>query len=203
MLGKGAFGKVNLGLHRLTRKLVAIKSTNRDDIREESTKKKMQNEIDILKSLRHPSHIKLLETFSTDKHYLIVMELCPGGDLLNYVRKRRKLKEDAAKLIFRQIMQGISYLHANGIVHRDIKLDNILLDGKGNVKIGDFGVSKKITQNELLFEQCGTPAYIAPEIVRELGYKGYPVDIWSAGICLYAILYGNVPFKASNGNDLN
>jgi len=100
-------------------------------------------------------------------------------------------------------MQGISYLHANGIVHRDIKLDNILLDGKGNVKIGDFGVSKKITQNELLFEQCGTPAYIAPEIVRELGYKGYPVDIWSAGICLFAILYGNVPFKAQNGADLN
>lgn len=93
MLGKGAFGKVNLGLHRLTRKLVAMKSTNKVAMSEESTKKKMQIEIDILKSLRHPSHIKLLETFETDKHYLMVMELCPGGDLLNYVRKRRKLTE--------------------------------------------------------------------------------------------------------------
>lgn len=100
-------------------------------------------------------------------------------------------------------MQGISYLHANGIVHRDIKLDNILLDGHGNVKIGDFGVSKKIGSNDLLFEQCGTPAYIAPEIVTEIGYKGPPVDIWSAGICLYAILYGNVPFKANHVGDLN
>ena len=87
-------------------------------------------------------------------------------------------------------------------MHRDIKLDNILLDGHGNVKIGDFGVSKKVGQKDLLFEQCGTPAYIAPEIIREIGYKGPPVDIWSAGICLYAILYGNVPFKASHVSEL-
>ena len=125
------------------------------------------------------------------------MELCPGGDLLNYVRKRRKLTEKNAKYLFKQIMQGIAYMHTIGIVHRDIKLDNILLDGQGNVKIGDFGVSRRVEQDELLFEQCGTPAYIAPEIVQEIGYKGLPVDIWSAGVCLYAILYGNVPFKAN------
>lgn len=197
ILGKGAFGKVNLGLHRLTRKLVAIKSTDKDQIKEESTKRKMMQEIDILKSIKHTSHIKLMETFQTSKHYLIVMELCPGGDLLNYVRKRRKLTEKNAKYLFKQIMQGIAYMHTIGIVHRDIKLDNILLDGQGNVKIGDFGVSRRVDQDELLFEQCGTPAYIAPEIVQEIGYKGFPVDIWSAGVCLYAILYGNVPFKAN------
>ena len=202
ILGKGAFGKVNLGLHRLTRKLVAIKSTDKDQIKEESTKRKMMQEIDILKSIKHTSHIKLMETFQTSKHYLIVMELCPGGDLLNYVRKRRKLTEKNAKYLFKQIMQGIAYMHTIGIVHRDIKLDNILLDGQGNVKIGDFGVSRRVDQDELLFEQCGTPAYIAPEIVQEIGYKGFPVDIWSAGVCLYAILYGNVPFKANQIGDL-
>ena len=101
ILGRGAFGKVHLGLHRLTRKLVAIKSTDRDFIKEESTKRKMVQEIDILKSLRHSAHIKLLETFQTPKHHLIVMELCPGGDLLNYVRKRRKLTEKAAKYLFK------------------------------------------------------------------------------------------------------
>ena len=104
ILGKGAFGKVNLGLHRLTRKLVAIKSTDKDQIKEESTKRKMMQEIDILKSIKHTSHIKLMETFQTSKHYLIVMELCPGGDLLNYVRKRRKLTEKNAKYLFKQIM---------------------------------------------------------------------------------------------------
>ena len=101
VLGKGAFGKVNLGMHRLTRRLVAIKSTTKDHIKEESTKRKMLQEIDILKALRHTSHIRLLETFQTEKHYLIVMELCPGGDLLNYVRKRRKLTEKPAKYIFK------------------------------------------------------------------------------------------------------
>ena len=80
------------------------------------------------------------------------MELCPGGDLLNYVRKRRKLTEKYAKFVFKQIMEGIAYLHQNKVAHRDIKLDNILLDGHGNIKIGDFGVSKKIDENEILFE---------------------------------------------------
>ena len=152
ILGKGAFGKVNLGLHRLTRRLVAIKSTDKDAIKEESTKRKMMQEIDILKAIKHTSHIKLMETFQTSKHYLIVMELCPGGDLLNYVRKRRKLSEKNAKYLFKQIMQGIAYMHTIGIVHRDIKLDNILLDGNGNVKIGDFGVSRRVEHEELLFE---------------------------------------------------
>jgi NUAK family SNF1-like kinase len=203
MLGKGAFGKVSLGLHRLTRRLVAIKAINMDFMKDESSKKKMSNEISILKSLRHPNVVKLLETFEIEKHHLIVMELCPGGDLLNYVRKRRKLNEKYAKFVFKQIMEGMAYLHQNGVVHRDIKLDNILLDGHGNIKIADFGVSRKVIDNEILFEQCGTPAYIAPEIVRELGYKGYPVDMWSSGVCLYAMLYGNVPFKANQMGDLN
>ena len=153
ILGKGAFGKVNLGMHRLTRKLVAIKSTDKDQMREESTKRKMMQEIDIIKALKHTSHIKLLETFQTAKHYLIVMELCPGGDLLNYVRKRRKLTERNGKYLFKQIMQGIAYMHEIGIIHRDIKLDNILLDAKGNIKIGDFGVSRRVNNHDELLRE--------------------------------------------------
>ncbi len=86
------------------------------------------------------------------------------------------------------------YIHSKNIAHRDIKLDNILLDGVGNVKIGDFGVSKQIQPNSMMFEQCGTPAYIAPEILRNKGY-GLSVDLWSAGVVLFAMLYGSVPFK--------
>lgn len=101
--------------------------------------------------LCHQNHIKLLETFETDSHQCIVMELCPGGDLQTYVRKRRKLTEIQAKYIFKQIMQAIQFLHKNLIVHRDIKLENILLDGQGRIKIGDFGVSRKIkSNNEIL-----------------------------------------------------
>ena len=123
------------------------------------------------------------------------MELCAGGDLLNYVRKRRRLKEPFAQKIFRQIIDGLSYIHSKNIAHRDIKLDNILLDGKGNVKIADFGVSRQIQPDQIMREQCGTPAYIAPEILRNRGYS-LNVDLWSAGVVLFAMLYGTVPFKA-------
>jgi len=85
--------------------------------------------------LRHPYVVKLLETFETSRHIMLAMELCAGGDLLNYVRKRRKLEEPTAKVLFKQIVEGLGYVHSKGILHRDIKLDNILMDGKGNVKV--------------------------------------------------------------------
>jgi serine/threonine protein kinase len=88
--------------------------------------------------------VKLYETFETSRHIMLVMELCAGGDLLNFVRKRKKLTEETAKVIFKQIIEGLGYIHSKNIIHRDIKLDNILLDGKGLVKIGDFGVSKSV-----------------------------------------------------------
>lgn len=96
----------------------------------------------MLLKLRHNHVVKIYETIETEQQIVIVMEICAGGDLLNYVRKRRKLKEPVAKKIFKQILDGLCYIHSKSIAHRDIKLDNILLDGRGNVKIGDFGVSK-------------------------------------------------------------
>jgi len=101
------------------------------------------------------------------------------------------------------VIEGIGHIHQKFIVHRDIKLDNILLDGKGNVKIGDFGVSRIVNPGEIMREQCGTPAYIAPEILKDRGYSGFKCDIWSAGVVLYSMLYGTVPFKASNMNELH
>lgn len=132
MLGRGAFGKVCLGMHKLTRKLVAIKSINKEYLSEEKQKNKVMHEVGILLRLnRHPNVVKLFETFETGRHILLVMELCAGGDLLNYVRKRKKLDEPTAKYLFKQLIEGLGYLHARNILHRDIKLDNILLDGKG------------------------------------------------------------------------
>lgn len=203
MLGKGAFGKVNLGMHKLARKLVAIKSMNKQFLNDERSKKKVMQEVSIIKRTRHPNVVKLYETFESDKHILFSMEMCAGGDLLNYVRKRRKLKEPVAKVLFKQIIEAIGYIHTRKIVHRDIKLDNILLDGKGNVKIGDFGVSRLYHEGQVMKEQCGTPAYIAPEILEDKGYKEFGVDIWSAGVVLYSMLYGSVPFKANNMEELH
>jgi len=96
--------------------------------------------------------VKLYETFETNHHIILCMELCAGGDLLNYVRKRKKLDEPISKVLFKQIILGIGYIHTKNILHRDIKLDNILLDGKGNVKIADFGVSKLVKKGEVMRE---------------------------------------------------
>eukprot|EP01022_Parablepharisma_sp_SALTPOND_P013441 TRINITY_DN17_c0_g2_i1.p1 TRINITY_DN17_c0_g2~~TRINITY_DN17_c0_g2_i1.p1 ORF type:complete len:912 (+),score=114.75 TRINITY_DN17_c0_g2_i1:1513-4248(+) len=202
LLGKGAFGKVNLGMHKLTGKMVAIKSINKECFTDESSKKKVMQEFSILKLMRHSSVIRLYETFESKKHILFIIELCAGGDLLNYVRKRRRLKEMTAKFVFYQLINGLNYCHSKGILHRDIKLDNILLNAVGDIKICDFGVSKCVKKGEKMFEQCGTPAYIAPEILRGKGYEGFGVDIWSAGVALYAILYGTVPFKSNDMKSL-
>ena len=203
MLGKGVFGKVSLAMHKLTRKLVAVKSMNKRHLNQESHLRKVRQEVQILQRTRHQNVVKLYETFESNKHGIFVMELCCGGDLLNYVRKRRRLKESVAKFIFKQIIEGIQHVHQRGILHRDIKLDNILLDGKGIIKIGDFGVSKIVRPTDILKEQCGTPAYIAPEILKNRGYSGYTVDMWSVGVVLFAMLYGSVPFKANNMNELH
>ena len=112
---------------------------------------------------------------------MIVMENVSGGDLLSYVRKRTKLNEINAKYIFRQIIEALQFIHSQNIVHRDIKLDNILIDLSNIIKICDFGVSKYVKKGECMFDQCGTPAYIAPEILRNNGYEGFSVDFWSAG----------------------
>lgn len=203
ILGKGAFGKVNLAIDRNTGDLVAIKSINKQYLSDFTSKSKVMQEVAILKKIRHKNIICLKDTFETDSHIIFALELCAGGDLLNYVRKRRKLNENTAKVVFKQILKALEYCHNNGVLHRDIKLDNILLDSKGNVKVGDFGVSKIVNEGEVMHDQCGTPAYIAPEILLDQGYTGFNIDIWSAGVVLYAMLYGTVPFKAHNMKDLH
>lgn len=199
VIGKGAFGKVNLAIHRLTGKFVALKSINKTFMNDESSLKKVKQEYNILKRARHQNIVRLYESFETHSHIVYVMEVCGGGDLLTFVRRRRKLKEDNAKFIFKQIILGLQYVHSKGVLHRDIKLDNILLTSEGDVKICDFGVSKLIQNKmQLQTEQCGTPAYIAPEVFKGKGYFGFQSDLWSAGVVLYAMLFGTVPFKATN-----
>ena len=137
LLGKGAFGKVNLGIHKLSGKLVALKSITKKVMTDEHSKNKVLREVSIWGQLQHKSIIRLYESFESKKHILYVSELCSGGDLLTYVRKRRKLKEKVAKFILKHILDGLYYCHSKGILHRDIKLDNILLNSEGMIKV-DF-----------------------------------------------------------------
>ena len=202
IIGRGAFGKVNIGLNVLTGRIVAIKSFNKKNIINESSKKKILYETNLMRGLFHPSVTKILETFESENYMLIIMEYISGGNLQNFVKKRRKLCEKTAKILFRQIIQGIKYIHSRGIVHRDIKLENILLDLNNIIKICDFGVGKLIKPNTILKDQCGTPVYMAPEIIKGEGYHGFPVDIWSAGVALYIMLSGSLPFNKDKDHDL-
>lgn len=135
MLGKGAFGKVNLGIHKLTGNFVAVKSISKQVMTDETSKNKVLREVSIWEQLRHPSIITLYESFESEKHLLYVEELCAGGDLLSYVRKRRRLKENLAMYLLKQILDGLYYCHNKNILHRDIKLDNILLNSEGQIKV--------------------------------------------------------------------
>ena len=135
LLGKGAFGKVNLGIHKLTGKLVAIKFISKEAMADTESREKVMREVSIWDKLQHPSIIQLYETFESRKYLLYVNEFCPGGDLLTYVRKRRKLKEVVAKYILKQILDALYHCHSKSILHRDIKLDNILLNANGLVKV--------------------------------------------------------------------
>ena len=203
LIGQGAFGKVNLGLNVLTGRVVAIKSFNKSNLNSNSENmKKIKYETNLMKKLNHPNITKILELFEDREYILIIMEYINGGNLFSFLKKHRKVSEKTAKLLYRQIILGIKYIHEQGIVHRDIKLENILIDLNNNIKICDFGIGRVLSSpDQPLFDQCGTPMYIAPEILlcsKEKGYKGFPVDIWSSGVVLYILLSGTLPFAFKN-----
>ena len=201
-IGHGAFGQVNLALHIASGRLVAIKIFAKKNLRNTRAKEKIMTEIETLSNFHHPFINQILDNFETSTHIFIVMEyVC--GDLLGFIRKRSKLSESVSKIIFKQLIEGLKYIHKKHFVHRDIKLDNILIDLTNTIKICDFGVSKHFDdKNEIMFDHCGTPAYIAPEIFEHTGYKGPACDIWSAGVTLYYMLAGEQPFKAGSISEL-
>ena len=201
LIGQGAFGKVNIGLNVLSGRIVAIKSFDKNKLNSNSENmKKILYESNLMKKLNHPNITKILEIFEDGNYFLIIMEYINGGNLFSFVKKRRKISEKIAKFLFRQIILGIKHMHSKNIVHRDIKLENILIDLNNNIKICDFGISLILNSlSDILYDQCGTPMYMAPEILlsnknKQVGYIGPPVDIWSAGIALYIMLSGNLPF---------
>ena len=204
MIGEGSFGKVYLGVQKLTNRLVAIKRLEKATFKNDQAHKKVETEMNIQKQLfGHSGIIKLLESFENEDYIYLVMEYASNGDLLKYTKKLSRYSESDAKYVFFQIALGLRYIHRLGFIHRDIKLDNILIDEHMHYKICDFGVGRKAKKDEWIFEQCGTPAYLSPEVVVDKGYIGYPADIWSLGVLLYYILVGQMPFKASTIDKLN
>jgi len=129
----------------------------------------------------------------------IVTEFCEGGDLLHRLMEHGKLNENGARRAFKQLLDAIEYSHSKGIVHRDIKLENVFLDARGNVKLGDWGFATPWSPDSFLHESCGSLHYAAPEICRGEAYRGPEVDVWSLGVCLYSMVAGCLPFRGRDG----
>ncbi|KAF7664606.1 hypothetical protein LDENG_00171720 [Lucifuga dentata] len=204
MINKGSFAKVMEGLHIGTGEKVAIKVIDKKKARQDSyVLKNMKREPRIHQMVRHPHIVVLLETLETENSYYMAMELCAGGDLMDRICERKRLEEREVRRYTRQILSAVEHLHKYGIVHRDLKIENFLLDEHNNIKIVDFGLSNTLKAEslslELLNTQCGSPAYAAPELLAHRKY-GPKVDVWSVGVSMFAMLTGTLPFTVEPFN---
>ncbi|PWN45792.1 Pkinase-domain-containing protein [Ceraceosorus guamensis] len=214
-LGEGEFGKVKLGVHKEWGEEVAVKLIKRDKIgspdgqlningpKDPAKMSKVEREIQVLKDVRHPNIVRLYEVIESDRYIGIVLEYASGGELFDHILAHKYLKERDACRLFAQLISGVSYLHKKKIVHRDLKLENLLLDRNRNVIITDFGFANNFEdrRDDLMATSCGSPCYAAPELVVQDGlYAGSAVDVWSCGVILYAMLAGYLPFDDDPNN---
>ncbi|XP_061668585.1 hormonally up-regulated neu tumor-associated kinase isoform X5 [Syngnathoides biaculeatus] len=228
MINRGSFAKVMEGLHLATGEKVAIKVIDKKKARQDPyVQKNMKREPRIHQMIRHPNVVVLLETLETENGYYMAMELCGGGDLMERICDRERLPEKEVRRYARQILSAVAHLHQRGVVHRDLKIENFLLDEHNNIKIvgtsaerreasesdksrrplgfplADFGLSNTLRSDsltpELLSTQCGSPAYAAPELLAHRKY-GPKVDVWSVGVSVFAMLTGTLPFAVEPFN---
>ncbi|KAJ4344815.1 uncharacterized protein N0V89_012559 [Didymosphaeria variabile] len=193
LIGKGSFGKVYLASHKLTNgSKVVLKSAKKDDAN-------LAREIHHHRQFIHPHIARLYEVIVTESLVWLVLEYCPGDELYNYLLAHGALEPAKVQKIFTQLVGAVSYVHNKSCVHRDLKLENILLDKYENVKLVDFGFTREYEgKSNYLQTWCGTVCYSAPEMLKGEKYAGEKVDVWSLGIILYALLVGELPFDDDN-----
>ncbi|GFS42583.1 CBL-interacting protein kinase 5 [Actinidia rufa] len=200
LLGKGTFAKVYYGKQVISGESVAIKVINKDQVRREGMMDQIQREIAVMRLVRHPNMVEIKEVMATKTKIFVVMEYVKGGELFATVARGR-LREDLARKYFQQLISAVDFCHSRGVCHRDLKPENLLLDENGDLKVSDFGLSalpEQLRHDGLLHTRCGTPAYVAPEVLRKKGYDGSKADTWSCGVILYVLLAGFLPFQDEN-----
>ncbi|POO02739.1 Serine/threonine-protein kinase [Trema orientale] len=192
-IGSGNFGVARLMRDKQTKELVAVKYIERGDRIDENVQREIINH----RSLRHPNIVRFKEVILTPTHLAIVMEYASGGELFERICNAGRFSEDEARFFFQQLISGVSYCHAMQVCHRDLKLENTLLDGSPapRLKICDFGYSKSSVLHSQPKSTVGTPAYIAPEVLLRQEYDGKIADVWSCGVTLYVMLVGAYPFE--------
>ena len=194
-IGTGTFSKVAKAFHIITDQEVAVKILQKDKIKDNIDIERILREIEILKKVIHPNICQLYETYSTVHNFYLMIEHITGGDLFDYITDNNYLSETLSCKFFRQLISVIEYLNELGISHRDIKPENILLDeNHQNIKLIDFGLSNYFSEKKLLKSSCGSPCYASPEMLSGKPYLGITTDLWSAGVVLYSMLVGSLPF---------
>jgi len=200
VLGEGSYAKVKLIKDKNTDEHYAVKVYKKSYLTDELRRQNLNQEIALLASLNHSSIVSFLKAVEAKNHIYIIMEFVSRISLSDVIESQGgRLSEAIAKRIFYQLVEAVSYLHSKSIIHRDLKLQNILLQNINSVKIIDFGFA---CEDRKLKVFCGTPSYMAPEIVNKIPYKGKPADIWALGVILYKMLTGLFPFKASTESQL-
>ncbi|MBA0588575.1 CBL-interacting serine/threonine-protein kinase 14 [Gossypium raimondii] len=200
LLGCGAFAKVYHARDVDSGQSVAIKAVSKKKVLKGGFMAHVKREIAIMRRLRHPNIVKLIEVLATKTKVYFVMEFAKGGELFTRI-SRGRFSEDLSRRYFQQLISAVRFCHSRGVFHRDLKPENLLLDENWNLKITDFGLSAvtdQIRPDGLLHTLCGTPAYVAPEILAKKGYDGAKVDVWSCGIVLYVLHAGYLPFNDPN-----
>ncbi|KAK3135287.1 hypothetical protein QOZ80_5BG0417100 [Eleusine coracana subsp. coracana] len=200
LLGQGTFAKVYYARNLSTGETVAIKMIDKDKVMKIGLTDQIKREISIMRLVRHPNVLQLFEVMATKNKIYFVLEYAKGGELFNKIAKG-KLTEDAARKYFQQLIGAVEYCHSRGVYHRDLKPENLLLDENETLKVSDFGLSalaESKRQDGLLHTACGTPAYVAPEVLSRKGYSGAKADVWSCGVILFVLVANYLPFHDRN-----
>ncbi|CAM8886439.1 hypothetical protein QQ045_026428 [Rhodiola kirilowii] len=200
-LGEGTFAKVKFARNTLTGEPVAIKILDKEKVLKNKMAEQIRREIATMKLIKHPNVVRLFEVMGSKTKIFIVLEFVTGGELFDKIVNHGRMKEDEARKYFQQLINAVDYCHSRGVYHRDLKPENLLLDASGNLKVSDFGLSalsQQVRDDGLLHTACGTPNYVAPEVLEDGGYDGAPADVWSCGVILFVLLAGYLPFDDSN-----
>jgi len=202
VIGKGSYAKVLLVRKNDTGQLYAMKVLKKENVEKKNQDKHVKVERTILSEIDHPFVIKFKGSFQNEKKLFFILEYCPGGELFNLLAKKRRFSEDQTRFYAAQIVLAIEHLHSKDIVYRDLKPENVLIDDKGYIRITDFGLSRTNVKDANGAKSiCGTPEYLAPEIVMRLEY-GKAVDWWTVGSIIYEMLVGAPPFYVENRQEL-
>ena len=194
IIGQGAFGKVYLGELKEDKSLYAVKALKKHEVIKQGMEELVDQELDLMLNLTHPFLIDLFYVFQSKSKLYFVQEFIPGGELEKLLSKEKYFSEDTIIFYTAQIVMAIGYMHSNNYIHRDLKLENVLIDADGYLKIIDFGISRKVKKNEDAKTYAGTADYMAPEMINRSGYDK-SIDWWAVGIMMYEMLIGCNPFK--------